>query len=333
MNSDEKNKGGLLPEDGVSEKIASMTREEALAYLDLPADADKDAIENKFWQLSKNLRTMRGDEAEQKLADLSAAYDIATGNRDMREKAAEARAKEKKFLGKTKAEWKNYVSYTWKYYVGALIVIIVSASLLYNFLFKPREDCGIISIGNFECSGEYYGGVLKDMGFKHPNITTYDYVAISEGEQTSDQYNNQAAVASVYSGANVIVTDSSALPYFFEYLTDCTELYKALEERLPAEIYSKVKPVYMSEREYKAMIVEYRKTKGMELADTDVDLSTFSDAKIMTGLMIDDPDLIKKLGYTNYWRNKPATAVFSISVLSRDQDDSAAIITAVLKSL
>lgn len=333
MNSDEKKEGGILSGNGESKEIASMTREEALAYLDLPADADKDAIENKFWQLSKNLRTMRGDEAEQKLADLSAVYDIATGNRDLREKAAEARAKEKKFLGKTKAEWKNYVSYTWKYYVGALIAIIVSALLLYSFLFKPREDCGIISIGNFECSGEYYDGILKDMGFKHPNVTTYNYVAITEGDQTSDQFNNQAAVASVYSGANVIVTDSSAMPYFFEYLSDCTELYKSLEKTLPAGIYGKVKPVYMSEREYKTMIIEYRKTKGIALSDTDIDVSTLSDAKIMTGLMIDDPDLIKKLGYTNYWRNKPATAVFSISVMSRDQDDSAAIITAVLKCL
>ena len=316
-----------------SAQIASMTKEEALEYMSLPADADKEALENRFWQLSKKYRSMKGDEAEQKLADLSAAYDIAAGNRDMRVQAEEARAHEKKFLGKTKDEWKTYVSYTWKYYVGAVILIIVSASLIWNFFFKPREDCGIISIGNFENAPGYYDGVVKDLGFKYPNLSTFCYVAVSEKDQQADSYTNQAAVATLYSGANVIVTDQAAMPYFFEYLTDCTNLYRSLEKILPAEKFAKIKPVYLSEREYKKKIVEYRKSKGMELSDTSVDLSAYSDAKIMTGLMIEDADMIKKLGYTNYWPDKPATVIFGINVLSRDQDESARIITAVLQGL
>ena len=316
-----------------SRQIASMTKKEALEYMGLPADADKETLENRFWQLSKKYRSMKGDEAEQKLADLSAAYDIASGNRDMRMQAEEARAHEKKFLGKTKEEWKTYVSYTWKYYVGALILIIVSASLIWNFFFKPREDCGIISIGNFENAPGYYDGVVKDLGFKYPNLSTFCYVAVSEKDQQADSYTNQAAVATLYSGANVIVTDQAAMPYFFEYLTDCTNLYRSLEKILPAEKFAKIKPVYLSEREYRKMIVEYRKSKGMELSDTNVDLSSYSDAKIMTGLMIEDADMIKKLGYTNYWPDKPATVIFGINVLSRDQDESARIITAVLQGL
>ena len=84
------------------EQIASMTKEEALEFLGLPADADKEALENRFWQLSKKYRSLKGDESEQKLADLSAAYDIASGNRDLRVQAEETRAHEKKFMGKTK---------------------------------------------------------------------------------------------------------------------------------------------------------------------------------------------------------------------------------------
>jgi hypothetical protein len=49
--------------------------------------------------------------------------------------------------------------------------------------------------------------------------------------------------------------------------------------------------------------------------------------------MIEDEDLVKKLGYTNYWPDQPASAIFSISVMSRDQDESARIITAVLQGL
>ena len=89
----------------------------------------------------------------------------------------------------------------------------------------------------------------------------------------------------------------------------------------------------MSEREYKKLIVEYRLTKGMELSDTNVDYSSYSDAKIMTGLMIEDAELIKKLGYTNYWPDKPATVIFGINVMSRDLDESSRIITAVLQGL
>ena len=319
--------------DITGEKIASMTVEEALEYLGLPADADKETLENRFWQLSKKYRSMRGDDAEQNLADLSAVYDIASGNRDMRVQAEQAREQEKKYFGKTKDEWKNYVYYTWKYYVGALVLIVVTASLIWNFFFKPREDCGIISIGNFENQTEYYSGVLKDLGFRYPNLSTFCYVAKSENGQEADAYTNQAAVATLYSGANVIVTDSSAMPYFFEYLSDCTKLYKNLESVLPAEKYAKIKPVYMSEREYKKLIVEYRLTKGMELSDTNVDYSSYSDAKIMTGLMIEDAELIKKLGYTNYWPDKPATVIFGINVMSRDLDESSRIITAVLQGL
>ena len=53
----------------------------------------------------------------------------------------------------------------------------------------------------------------------------------------------------------------------------------------------------------------------------------------MTGLLIEDAEMIKKLGYTNYWQDQPASLVFGINVLSKDQDESKMIITAVLKSL
>ena len=329
----DKKKAVLSPEDGASENIVAMSREEALAYMDLPEDADQTAIENRFWQLSKKYRSMRGDDAEQKMNDLSAAYDIATGTRDQREKAAQERANEKQFLGKTKSEWKTYVSYTWKYYVMGVVVIIASAFLIYNFFFKPREDVGIVSIGNFELNPEYYDGVVRSLGFRYPGITYYSYVAVNEEGQEADLFTNQAAVASLYSGTHVLVTDSAANPYFFEYVTDCTDLYETLKKTLPQEKFDKITPVYMSERDYKEMITEFRRSKGYDLSETQEDLSAYSDAKIMIGLKIEDEAMIKKLGYTNYWRKRPASAVFGITVMSRSQDDSKAIITAVLQGL
>ncbi len=326
-------KAGILPEDGASEKVTKMTREEAIEFLGLPADADKEAIENRFWQLSKKYRVMRGDEAEQKMADLSAAYDIATGNRDLREQAAEARSHEKQFMGKTKAEWKNYVSYTWKYYVAAVVAVIVSAFLIYTFFFKPRQDCGIISIGNFEHTEEYYDKIVRELGHKYPNLMTYNYVVVNDEGQDEDIFTNQASITSLYSGANVLVTDKATMPYFFDYFTDCTKLYESLEKTLPEETYKKLTPMYMSEKEYRKLIADYRRSKGYDLSDKEADLSNYSDAKIMVGLLIEDEDMVRKLGYTNYWKKQPATVVIGINVLSKDQDESAAIITAMLKGL
>lgn len=328
-----KKKASILPEDGASEEIKKMTREEALEYLGLPADSDKETLENRFWQLSKNYRTMRGDEAEQKMADLSAAYDIATGNRDLREEAAKARANEKQFLGKTKSEWKNYVSYTWKYYLGGLVAVIASIFLIYTFFFKPVDDVGIISIGNFAHTEDYYDKIVRENGYKHPNLLTYNYVTVNDEGQEPDIYENQAATTSLYSGAHVLVTDKAAMPYFFEYFTDCSELYKSLADVLPADKYAKITPLYMSEKEYQKMIIEYRRSHGYDLSDKQADLSSYSDAKIMTGLLIEDEEMIKKLGYTNYWQKQPASVVFSINVMSKDLDESKLIITAVLKSL
>jgi hypothetical protein len=53
-----------------------------------------------------------------------------------------------------------------------------------------------------------------------------------------------------------------------------------------------------------------------DLSGKDADLSSYSDAKIMTGLLIEDAEMIKKLGYTNYWQDQPASLRPSRSLLS-----------------
>ena len=42
--------------------LSKMTREEALAYMGLPADADVKDIEERFWQMSKKYRGKDDDE-------------------------------------------------------------------------------------------------------------------------------------------------------------------------------------------------------------------------------------------------------------------------------
>ena len=85
----------------VSSDIVSMTREQALEYLGLPANANDFMIDEKFWKLSKQYRGDNSPEGKQKIADLSAAYDIATGRRDERVQKAQQREMERKYFGKT----------------------------------------------------------------------------------------------------------------------------------------------------------------------------------------------------------------------------------------
>ena len=85
--------------------------------------------------------------------------------------------------------------------------------------------------------------------------------------------------------------------------------------------------------QFEKLVDEYRRTKGFDYSKEPTDLSSFSDAKIMTGLLIEDEEMIKKLGYRNYWQKKPASVVLGMNVLSKDQDSSFAIITAVLNGL
>ena len=112
--------------------IAEMTREQAIEYLGLPADADSTAIDDKFYQLAKRYRKSTDEDAEQKLADLSAAYNIASGRRDEEEQRELAHDQAKKIFGKTAEDWKTFFGYNWiKFVLGAgLIVFIISLVIL-----------------------------------------------------------------------------------------------------------------------------------------------------------------------------------------------------------
>ena len=128
--------------------IAEMTREQAIEYLGLPADADSTAIDDKFYQLAKRYRKSTDEDAEQKLADLSAAYNIASGRRDEEEQRELAHDQAKKIFGKTAEDWKTFFGYNWiKFVLGAgLIVFIIS---LVNFFTQGGNSCTVISFGNF----------------------------------------------------------------------------------------------------------------------------------------------------------------------------------------
>ena len=323
-------------EVSVSSDVSNMTREQALTYMGLPMNASDFAIDEKFWILSKQVRGDNTPEGKQKIADLSTAYDIATGRRDERVQKEEQRERERKFLGKTADEWRTYFSYTWYKYLIGVILLILAGNLAYNVITNPGYDSGVLAIGHFENGSDYVERFMTTrLGFKNPMISTVDIVVPNEQGQSQQAYADQTASTLLLSCPNVLIFDEVTLPYYYANLSDISSLYTYLRENLSAEQFSKIHPVFMSERQAQEVMVEYEIVYGAEgeRSVEDVDMSSFDTTPVMVGLMIDDEAAIATLGYSNLWPEYDTSLVFCVYTQTMDYGDSELIIYQIFKAV
>lgn len=315
----------LIPE-------AKMTVAEALAYMDLPADANDYAIDDRFWQMSKKIRAAGGDDYEAKLDELSEVYDIASGRKGARDKALAARNRKKQYFGKTGDEWRTYFSYTWYKYALILLGIILGGNLIYNIFFKPRVDCGVVSIGHFICTSEYYETLLmEEMGYKNAYVNTVDLVVPNAEGQQSGTYAEQSADTMLISEPNIIVTDTVTTPYYFHCFIDMSDTYEFLDSELPDWAMDKLVPVYYSEREYYYRLIEQERDSGINNSMYDTTLGAYDPTPIMVGIMVDDPEYLEAMGYECYWRDDDVRLVFSLFNENDDYQGSQQILLTILK--
>ena len=315
-----------------SSDISSMTRAQALEYMGLPANSNDFAIDEKFWKLTKQYRGDNTPEGKQKIADLSTAYDIATGRRDERVLKEQYREEQKKFFGKTGDEWRNYFSYTWYRYLIVAVILLIAANIIYTVVNKPGYDCGYVSIGHFGNDSDYVEKFLvTGLGYENPLVSVVDIVVPNDQGQSQQAYADQTASTLLLSGPNVLVFDEATLPYYYSNLTDLTTLYQFLRENLTDVQMSKLRPVYMSERDAMEIMLDYERTYGADFDDIDEDLDVYSDDPVMIGIMLTDPDTIETLGYINYWPSYEPSLVFTIYSQTMDFDDSEIIIMQLLR--
>ena len=307
----------LTPENKMSVK-------EALDYMGLPHDATPYVIDEKFWQMSKNIRAAGGDDYEAKLDELSEVYDIASGRKISRDKALAARNRKKKYFGKTADEWKTHFSYSWFKYLLILLGVFMAGSLIYNMFIKPRIDCGIVSVGHFACDGKYYEQLLlEEMGFKNAYVNTADVVVPNDEGQMSAAYAEQSADSMLVSKPNILITDSKTTPYYFSACADMTNTYEMLRENLVENKFDKLVPVYLSEREFYYMIMTYEYETGYGEAFTSADLAQYNPEQIMIGIMVEDPEYMGAMGYDCYWlEDDEIRLVFSVYTESINAADS-----------
>lgn len=312
--------------------IADMTREQAIEYLGLPADADNAAIDDKFYQLAKRYRKSTDDDAEQKLADLSAAYNIASGRRDEEEKRELEHEQAKKILGKTAEDWKTFFAYNWIKFVFAAGFIVFAISLI-NFFAAGGNSCTVISFGNFGHTTSYLSSVLDIYGYSNPYVATVNYIVPNQEGLENQQYADQTLAAFFSADPNVLITDEMTYVYYFSQFYDLTEVYDIVIDEIPEDVAAAITPVYMSEKEaYNLTKTYYEQIYDIQDYDAEIDESELSDKEIMIGLEIKDPDMIEKLGFENWWHKQPPTLVFGIYSNTSSLADSVQVLITVLKA-
>ncbi len=321
-------------EVSASSDVSSMSREHALIYMGLPMDATDFMIDEKFWKLSKQYRGDNSPEGKQKIADLSTAYDIATGRRDERVAKAEQRAKERKFLNKTGDEWRTYFSYTWYKYLIGLILLFLLGNILHTVITKPGYDSGVLSLGHFSNESEYIESFLTTrLGYKNPMVSFVDIVIPNDQGQTQQAYADQSASTLMLSCPNVLIFDDVTMPYYFGSLQDVSSLYQFLRENLSDAQFAKLKPIYMSERDAQQLLMEYEINYGAEGVVDDYDLSEYDDSPIMVGIEVLDQDAIRMLGYQNLWPDYETSLVIGVYVQTMNYSDSELIVYRLLESV
>ena len=311
-----------------SPEILQMSREEAVSYLGLKDDANDFAIDEKFWQLSKRYRGDDTPESEQKLADVSCAYDIACGRRDEVRKETQINASRRKFLGKNASEWKTYFSYTWLRWLIIAIAAVCAFLLVKQIFFTKAYDCSVVSFGHFEYDNTNMTASLTAEGYTKPYVTSVDIVVPNDQNQSSNAYADQTFAAVMSSSPDMIVTDDQTYGYYFSYLADMSTVYDDLKDYLPKDVYDSLKPVYMSERDSVELSNSYIEDN---VINKDIeDASDYSDTPVMVGLEITDPDMIKKLGYTNLWPDSAPSVVIGMYCDTTDVATCEKVMIAVL---
>ncbi len=312
--------------------IAEMTKEQAIEYLGLPADADTAAVDDKFYQLAKRYRKSDDEDAGQKLADLSAVYDIASGRRDAEEQRELEHDQAKKIFGKTAEDWKTFFSYNWlKFILGAGVLLFIIS--IVNFFAQGGNSCTVISFGNFGHTTSYISSVLELYGYTNPYVATVDYIVPNTEGLENQQYADQTLAAFLSADPNVLITDEMTYVYYFSQFADLTEVYDLIKEEVPAEVFDSLTPVYMSEKEaYYTTKAYYEQIYEIQDYDAEIDVNELSDKEIMIGLELKDPDMIEKLGFENWWHKQPPTLIFGIFSNTSNLANSVQVLITILKA-
>ena len=315
------------------EQKKQMNKAEALAFLGLEGDASDFAVDEKFWQLSKNARAIKDDaEREKRMEELSYAYDVATGREEARLKAQAAHDNAKKYFGKTAEEWKVYFGYTWYKYLLIIAGIVVLGMIGYRVFLAPKQDFAVLTVAHYNVENQVMTDRLMEDGYKNPYVANVDYAGPNDEGQENGMYADMTASVLFSSRPEVVITDEKSVNYFFVQYADIAPYYAELKSLLPSDKYALIEPVYYSEYEAAQLSVQYQIDQGATEVDTSV-LDEASTQRVMIGLKIKDSALIDSLGFINMWPESEPNLIFSIGANGEDRQGAENFILEIFMGL
>ena len=313
------------------QKTVNMTREEALIYMGLEADADIKEIDDRFWQMSKKYRGKTDPESIAKEDEISAVYDIASGRRDRRAAEEIRRSTEPKYFGRYKSDWKNIIHYNWKNWILWAVIAVSAIAITIGFITNTKSDCSVIFFGHMDFDNTYVREVLEAQEIRKPYVGSVNIVVPNDQEIPQEEYGNEMFNAQFYTDPDVLVSDSRSYKFYFNAFKDLTPLYDRIMEGLSDEAKASVEPVYMSERD----AVKYQNIMNtlngiIDIEDMDPDM--FPDTPVMIGIELKDPEKVKRLGVDCWWKERETTLVFGQCVNSTNDDQTVLVITTIINS-
>ena len=309
--------------------LSKMTREEALAYMGLPADADIKDIEERFWQMSKKYRGKDDDESKKLEDEIASVYEIANGSRDRKLKEEKAKETEPKIFGKTKSEWRNFWEYSWKgIAIGAAVVIFVGY-VLYSVFSSSRSAYSILVFGHMNFDETFIRQTMEEKGIK-PYIGWADIVVPNDEGFTYSEAENTKFNAMFYTEPCVLISDKESYPYNFTVFKDMSPIAQEVWDGLSDKAKEGVIPVYMSERQS----VEYQNeiTMNSDIYNEEDILNPdlYDDEPILIGFMVKDPAISAKLGVDCWWHSRETNVLIGECYNNGADDKAVLVITTLL---
>ncbi|MBP5493293.1 MAG: hypothetical protein J6Y08_10670 [Clostridiales bacterium] len=324
-NVSEPKKDAILPDPS----IEAMTREEAMAYFDLPVWAKPEDLDKQFWKLGKIYKAQKD---EQKLADLAAAYNIANGTRDR--KLAEKKEEEtsRHILGKTSKQWKEFWHYEWWKFLIAIAAVVFIVAVIKVYFMSPKVDLRVASIGHFSQDTEILSDYLKsNTKFKNPDIGSANVVSDNEEGEEVDPYATQLAVSLMAVKPDLLVYDALTAPVYVnsENLAELDDLYETMKATWSEEELSHIEPFIYSRaqfyEDYSEMLYELYEDELEPLTDKDYEEHVY-------GFIIRDRVDCLSLGYTVQWEGD-ASIIVGVNVGSGQLDAAKKLADQLLKDI
>ena len=227
-----------------------MTREEALAVMDLGADATIYDVEKRFTILIKQSRSEAPDPEHD--ARVSMAYSILTGQYVEPEPIPERLLRV--VFGKTLYDWKNRWHYGKWTLLGTLLAVLLIGSVAYSVITNKDPDFELAVIGQFavynqDINAEAFPAkefARRELNAANPMLS---FLPLKENDTSEMDIGVRMQMGIILSGANPVDL-FFANDYTYNFYASSgifrsiDSVYETLRKTADPALFAQIKPIY-----------------------------------------------------------------------------------------